>query len=347
MATAENALAVEQCRQELAERAAATGENALAAEQRRRESAKRAAETAEKALAMDQRRQESAECAAAMAEKALAKEQRPSSLAKMALAEYDAQTIASWDAAAVEVVDHITTLGVMLLTDLKTAPKLRYGGPPPNHFSPPLTAKEVAELDAATLNKRCHHEMAAREKALADEANEQRRPATQEKALADEAYERCRAATQEKALADEVNKQRRQVTAMQENALADDAFEQRYQESAKCAAASAELALAAERAAVLTDLTLPPTAMSPPPHTLLCIRTRSSLPWGGAFTRSLSLLHHCLARQLRLMANSRRHVATANLVAVLAAAMAPGLPIHRSNFFVGGNIGPALPTNLL
>ncbi len=32
---------------------------------------------------------------------------------------------------------------------------------------------------------------------------------------------------------------------------------------------------------------------------------------------------------------------------VLATAMAPGLPIHRSIFFAGGDIGPALPTNLL
>jgi hypothetical protein len=84
-----------------------------------------------------------------------------------------------------------------------------------------------------------------------------------------------------------------------------------------------------------------------PPTALLRTRTRSSLPWGGPFVQSLSLLHHCLARQLRLTANSRRHVAAANLVVVLAAAMTPGLPIHRSTFFVGGDIGPALPTNLL
>jgi hypothetical protein len=88
-----------------------------------------------------------------------------------------------------EAVDHVMTLGVIALTELKAAPKLRYGGPPPTHFSPPLTAKEVAELDAATLNKQRRYEMAAREKALADEANEQRRAATQEKALANEAYE--------------------------------------------------------------------------------------------------------------------------------------------------------------
>ena len=103
----------------------------------------------EKALAAEQCRRESAKCAAATAEKALAEEQGLSSSAKMVLAEYDAQTIASWDAAAVEAV----ALGVMALTKLKAAPKLRYGGPPPTHFSPLLTAKEVAELDAATPDK--------------------------------------------------------------------------------------------------------------------------------------------------------------------------------------------------
>ncbi len=86
-----------------------------------------------------------------------------------------------------EAVDHVTTLGVMALSELKAAPKLRYGGPPPTHFSLPLTAKEVAELDAATLDKRRRHEMSAREKALADEANKRCWVAMQEKALADEA----------------------------------------------------------------------------------------------------------------------------------------------------------------
>ncbi len=146
---AEKALAAKHCRQESAEHATVTAENALAVEQRRQELAERAAATAENYLAAEQCRRESAECAAATAEKALAKEQGLSSLAKMVLAEYDAQTIASWDATAVEAV----TLGVMALTELKAAPKLRYGGPPPTHFSPPLTAKKVAELDAATLNK--------------------------------------------------------------------------------------------------------------------------------------------------------------------------------------------------
>jgi hypothetical protein len=104
--------------------------------------------------------------------------------------------------------------------------------PPPTHFPLPLTAKEVAKLNSATLNKQRCHEMA----------------------------------TWEKALADEVNKQRCQVTAVQENALANDAYEQHYQELAKCNAASAELVLAAEQAALSTDLALPLTAVTPPPH---------------------------------------------------------------------------------
>jgi hypothetical protein len=68
---------------------------------------------------VEQCRQELAKCAVVTAEKALAEEQCLSSSAKMALAEYDAQTIASWDAAAVEAVEHATTLGVMALTKLK------------------------------------------------------------------------------------------------------------------------------------------------------------------------------------------------------------------------------------
>jgi hypothetical protein len=171
-ATAEKALAAKHCCQELAKHAAATAENPLATEQRHQELAKRATETAEKALAMEQRHRELAEGAAATAEKVLAEEQHLSLSAKMALVEYDAQTIASWDAAVVEVVDHVTTMGVMVLIELKAAPKLRYGGPPPTHFSPLLTAKEVAELDAATLDKR--RRAATLEKALVDNANQQR-----------------------------------------------------------------------------------------------------------------------------------------------------------------------------
>jgi hypothetical protein len=50
---------------------------------------------------------------------------------------------------------------------------VRYGGPPPTHFSPPLTAAEVAELDAAILDKRRRHKTAAREKALAEDKRRQ------------------------------------------------------------------------------------------------------------------------------------------------------------------------------
>ncbi len=184
---------------------------------------------AERTLTDEHRPREAAECSATLAVTALAEEQHLSLSAEMMLREYNAQTIVSRDAATVEAAEHTMMLAVMALTKLEATPKLRYGGPPPTHFSPPLTADEVAELDVATLDKQCRHKMAAREKALADEANKQRR-----------------AATQEKALANEVNKQRCQVTAAREYALADDAFERRYRESAKRAAASAESALAGE-----------------------------------------------------------------------------------------------------
>ncbi len=36
-----------------------------------------------------------------------------------------------------------------------------------------------------------------------------------------------------------------------------------------------------------------------------------------------------------------------SVLIAFAIAMALGLPIHRSIFFVGGDIGPTLPTNLL
>jgi hypothetical protein len=213
----QDALAVEQCRQESAERVAAMAENALAAEQRRQESAKHAAETESRLNALQQRRRtrwprsNAAESQPNVLQKRWRKgwprsnaaESRPNALQrrqrkhwpwsnislrrqKMAFVEYDAQTIASWDAAVVEVV----ALGAMVLTELKATPKLRYGGPPPPHFSPPLTAKEVTKLDAATLDKQ--RQAAAQEKALADEANKQRRAAARDKALADKANkQRC------------------------------------------------------------------------------------------------------------------------------------------------------------
>ncbi len=155
---------------------------------------------------------------------------------------YNAQTIASQDAAAVKTAKHATTLAVTVLTKLKAAPKVRYGGPLPTHFSPPLTTKEVTELDAPSLDKQRCHEMAAREKALADKANKQCQEAAREKALANKANEGGRAAKKEKALADKANKQRR--AAGRDKALADKANEQRHLELAECATTLATKALA-------------------------------------------------------------------------------------------------------
>jgi hypothetical protein len=119
------------------------------------------------------------------------------------------------------MAEHATTLGVMALTELKATPKLRYVGSPPTHFSLPLTAKEVAELNAATLDKQ--HRAATQEKGLADEANKQCRAAALEKALADNANKKRQAATQDKALADEAKEQRRAIAW--DKALADEANE--------------------------------------------------------------------------------------------------------------------------
>ncbi len=235
---------------------------------------------AERTLANEHHCREAAECSATLVVTVLAEEQGLSPLAEMALAEYDAQTIVSWDAAAVEAVKHTTTLVIMALTKLKAAPKLRYSGPPPTHFSPPLTAKVVAKLDAATPNKRHCHKTAAWEKALANKANEQRWVATQEKALADE-----------------VNKQHCQVTVARENAFADDAFERHYGELAKCAAVSAKSALAMEQAAVSMDLALPPTAMSPPPHHPTRYKDAVLSTMGGSL-REKSLIVAPLSRPL-------------------------------------------------
>ncbi len=66
--------------------------------------------------------------------------------------------------------------------------------------TPALAEKALAE------ERRCH-ETATQEKALANEANKQRRAAVQEKALADKANKGYRAAALEKALADNANEQ--------------------------------------------------------------------------------------------------------------------------------------------
>ncbi len=163
----------------------------------------------ERTLTDERHRQEAAERSTMLAEPALAEEQHRSLSAEAALAEYDAQTKASRDATTVEVAKHAMTLVVSALAELEATPKLRYSGPTPTHFSPPLTAAEVAKLDATILNKQRSHEMAAQEKALAD-----------------------------------------------------DACERRCRESAKCTAASAKSALAAERAMVSADLALPEPALA-------------------------------------------------------------------------------------
>jgi hypothetical protein len=84
-----------------------------------------------------------------------------------------------------------------------------------------------------------------------------------------------------------------------------------------------------------------------PPTALSLIWMQSSLTWGGALKQRPLLWHRRLYHRLPSMANSGRHANAPNLDVVLADAMAHGLPIQRSTFFAGGNIGPALTTNLL
>jgi hypothetical protein len=107
-------------------------------------------------------------------------------------------------------------------------------------FFPPLTAKEVAKLNALTLNKQ--RQAATQEKALADKTNKQCRAAALEKVLADNANKQRQAAVQEKALADKANKQH--WAAVQDKALADVANKQRCHKSAECATTSVTKALA-------------------------------------------------------------------------------------------------------
>jgi hypothetical protein len=242
----------------------------------------------------------------------------------MALAEYNAQTIASWDAAVGEVTKHATTLAVMALTELKAAPKLRYGGPPPTHFPPPLTAEEVPKLDAATLDKQRRHKTAGREKGLADEASEQRW-----------------AAMQEKVLANEVNKQRCRVMAVQENALADNAYEQHYRELAKDAAVLAELALAMEQAAVSMNLALSQTAMLPPPHRPTTYKDAVLSTMGGSLC----------AKSLVIAPLSCPSTTVSGQLQTACRRSQPCCPVGQRHGprapFAGSDIGPALPTNLL
>ncbi len=141
-----------------------------AKEQHCQELAKCATVSAERTLADERCCWEVAECSATLAETALAKEQRCTLLVEAALAECSTQTKTSWDATAVEVAKHATTLAVTVLAKLDATPKLRYGRPLPTHFSPPLTAAEVAELNAAILDKRRRRKTAVQEKVLHQQA---------------------------------------------------------------------------------------------------------------------------------------------------------------------------------
>ncbi len=131
----------------------------MATEKNCQELADRAAVSAEMPLANERPCRVAAERGATLAETALAEEQRCSS------------SMESRDAAAVKADEHAMTLALTALTELKAAPKLRYGGPPLTHFPLPLTAAEVGEIDAAILDKQCRHKTATREKALAISAN--------------------------------------------------------------------------------------------------------------------------------------------------------------------------------
>ena len=195
-----------------------------------------AAVSAEKTLSNELCHWEAAESSATLAETALAKEQRCSLMAEVASAEYNAQTKASWDAAAVEAAKYATMLVVTALAELKATPKLRYGGPPLTRFSPWLTAAEVAELDAAIIDKQHCNKTAVWEKALANNANEQH----------------CNKA----------NNQCCHKSATREKALANNACKQLCRESAKHTAALAKSALAVEQTAILADLALPKLALA-------------------------------------------------------------------------------------
>jgi hypothetical protein len=144
---------VQHC-QELAKCVAALAELVSAAEQNHQQLVDCAAVLSESALASDCHCWVAAERSVTLVETALAKEKRCFLTAETALMEYNAQTKASQDATAVEVAKHATMLAVMALAELKAAPKLRYNGPLPTHFPPPLNTAEVAKLDASILNKR-------------------------------------------------------------------------------------------------------------------------------------------------------------------------------------------------
>jgi hypothetical protein len=131
-------------------------------------------------------------CTPALAKKALAKEGRCHEMATQEKALADEanerrqagareKALANEAHVQRQMAKHATTLAVPALTKLNATPKVRYGGPPPTHSSLPLTATEVAELDAATLNKRHCHKTAAREKVLAKDKRRQEETAEKQR----------------------------------------------------------------------------------------------------------------------------------------------------------------------
>jgi hypothetical protein len=267
-------------------------------------------------------------------------------------------------------------------------PQMRNGGSPPTHFSPPLTAAEVAELDATNLNWRRRHETTAREQALMDEANKQRRAATQDKALADEANEQRR------------HESAKRTTTSATKTLAKDEYDededyvaQRIEAYAAPFSACVDAVMAEIQAMDdglktgrprgrkrwptrstsnnrprrgrkhwLTSYVRRPCGrkrwgMRP---TSYVRRPRGRKRWRtrpkNTMRRPRTLrrwLRRCwptseVARnRLCAAVRSKWYADTPDLVFVLVAAMAPEPPIHMSTFFVVGDIGPALPTNLI
>jgi hypothetical protein len=164
------------------------------------------------------------------------------------------------------------------------------------------------------------HQVAAREKALADEADKLRQAAARKKALVDKAKKRREAAAHAKALAAKV--------------LADERGGQELAVGAKV--------FAAQALAITTSL--------PPRPTSYVGAVLSTLE--GVFCRLCCLC--CWMWGVPILSvivayhfhHRSAHMADIILTAFVAD-MAHRLPIHMSPFFVVGNIGLALPTNLL
>jgi hypothetical protein len=293
--------------------------------------------SAEKVLAEEQHCHEAAAREKALADKANKRHQaaaREKALADKANKRHQAtareKALADEAHKQRQTAEHATTLAVTALTKLKATPKVRYGGPPPTHFSPPLTATEVAELDAAILDKCRCHKTAAREKALAEDKQRQ-----------EETAEKQHRADNEHAMVpvlppDPGNAAIRHIQV----------------ECALLAAPLDAILAKIERDNIAHEARAPPTttlphpaamlSTSPPPMTY--VGAVLSTMGGSSQATSLTLAPVALPspaidgklQMVRRRARPHRRVA-----------MAPGLPIHRSTFFAGGDIGPVPPTNLL